>query len=202
MHIICIGLNHTTAPIEVRECLAFAPSSLLAAVARFGCGHCEGRPAGTTEGVLLSTCNRLEVYVLGSPGERARSGILPFPGAVHHRPRQPRQLGDMYPVALVDPSGDDPVQEDDLAPVLGDAHIDVPHPRPERRQLHHLAVVGGEKRLRAAAAIQLERAGVARIEVSARCTWDDPELWSYRRAATHGGDPRTGRQGALVAPRA
>lgn len=55
--------------------------------------------------------------------------------------------------------------------------------------------------LRAAAAIQLERGDVARIEVSERCTWDDPDLWSHRRDVTHGGAVRTGRQGALVAVR-
>lgn len=55
--------------------------------------------------------------------------------------------------------------------------------------------------LRAAASLQLERAGVRRLDASTRCTWDDGELWSYRRDVTHGGAPRTGRLGAFVAPR-
>lgn len=55
--------------------------------------------------------------------------------------------------------------------------------------------------LRIAACLQLERAGIARIDVSDRCTWDDPELWSHRRDVTHGGKTRTGRLGALIARR-
>jgi YfiH family protein len=55
--------------------------------------------------------------------------------------------------------------------------------------------------LRHAARLQLERAGVARIDVSDRCTWNDPELWSHRRDVTHGGRARTGRLGALIALR-
>jgi len=55
--------------------------------------------------------------------------------------------------------------------------------------------------LRAAASLQLERAGVRRIDVSTRCTWDDDELWSHRRDVTHGGAARTGRLGAWIAPR-
>lgn len=52
--------------------------------------------------------------------------------------------------------------------------------------------------LRAAAAIQLERAGVTRIDCSSLCTWNEPELYSYRRDVTHGGAPRTGRLAAVI----
>lgn len=55
--------------------------------------------------------------------------------------------------------------------------------------------------LRSAAAIQLERAGVTRIDCSSRCTWDEPELYSYRRDVTHGGAPRTGRLAAVIGVR-
>lgn len=55
--------------------------------------------------------------------------------------------------------------------------------------------------LRAAAAIQLERAGFSRLDVSERCTWNDPELWSHRRDVTHGTRSSTGRLLALIAPR-
>jgi YfiH family protein len=54
--------------------------------------------------------------------------------------------------------------------------------------------------LRAAAALELQRGGVARIEVASACTWDDARLWSHRRDVTHGGAARTGRLGALIAP--
>ena len=63
--------------------------------------------------------------------------------------------------------------------------------------------------LAAAASIQLERAGVARIDVAGLCTWDEGarsgelgdagDFWSYRRDVTRGGRAHTGRLAALVA---
>jgi glutamyl-tRNA reductase len=61
VNILCVGLSHHTAPVELRERLAYSPSALQAALARFSCGI-EARPAGLTELVILSTCNRLELY--------------------------------------------------------------------------------------------------------------------------------------------
>ena len=55
--------------------------------------------------------------------------------------------------------------------------------------------------LRLATRLQLERGGARQIDVSDRCTWEDPELFSYRRDVTHGGQQSTGRLGALIAPR-
>jgi glutamyl-tRNA reductase len=61
MHILCLGLSHHTAPVELREHLNLSASTIAAALARFGCGSAE-RPAGYQELVILSTCNRLELY--------------------------------------------------------------------------------------------------------------------------------------------
>ena len=56
MQILLVGLNHKTAPVEVREKLAFdsetAKKALLALKEKY--------PVG--EFVLLSTCNRVELY--------------------------------------------------------------------------------------------------------------------------------------------
>jgi glutamyl-tRNA reductase len=58
MNIIVVGLSHHTAPIELREQLAFATADIerplrqLVAVPDIG------------EGVILSTCNRVEVYAV------------------------------------------------------------------------------------------------------------------------------------------
>ncbi len=58
MHrLFLVGLNHTTAPLEVRERLAFNSGQRELAVQAFRARF----PAA--EAVLLSTCNRVELYV-------------------------------------------------------------------------------------------------------------------------------------------
>jgi glutamyl-tRNA reductase len=81
MAIVLVGLNHKVAPIEVRERLAFTPASLKEALARF-------RPAGgslpyATEGVILSTCNRLEVYTVSPNLSKGEEVICSFLEACH-----------------------------------------------------------------------------------------------------------------------
>ncbi len=57
MEWICVGLNHKTAPVEVREMFAVAPSKL-------GESAVELREkCGAQEAVVISTCNRTELYV-------------------------------------------------------------------------------------------------------------------------------------------
>ena len=57
--------------------------------------------------------------------------------------------------------------------------------------------------LGAAAALQLERAGVVAIDRAAACTWEDGgDFWSYRRDVTHGGAATTGRMVAVIGPAA
>src|SRR6266498_5435325 len=59
MHIISLGLNHTSAPIHLRERLAFDEEQIRASLARFACGHVQSSLA---ELIILSTCNRIEIY--------------------------------------------------------------------------------------------------------------------------------------------
>jgi glutamyl-tRNA reductase len=61
MEILCLGISHHTAPVSLRERLNFAPVALKAPLARFGCERATP-PAGINELVILSTCNRLELY--------------------------------------------------------------------------------------------------------------------------------------------
>ncbi len=63
MQILCLGLSHHTAPLDLRERLHYSPSALKAALARLGCGHAS-RPADFIELAILSTCNRLEIYAV------------------------------------------------------------------------------------------------------------------------------------------
>ncbi len=63
LHIQCLGLNHNTATVALREQLAFTPHRLDTALARLGCGD---DPAwdNLRELVILSTCNRVELYAV------------------------------------------------------------------------------------------------------------------------------------------
>jgi glutamyl-tRNA reductase len=63
MHILSLGLNHTTAPIQVREQLAFDEEQIRASLARLSCGHID---SPFTELIILSTCNRTELYAVSS----------------------------------------------------------------------------------------------------------------------------------------
>jgi len=56
MHIVLVGTNHKSAPIELRERLAFRREQLPGTFARLR------REAGLQEVAILSTCNRVEIY--------------------------------------------------------------------------------------------------------------------------------------------
>jgi glutamyl-tRNA reductase len=60
MSLVCLGLNHKTAHVDVRERVAVAPAHLAAALE-------EIRASGLIEEtVILSTCNRVEIYAASS----------------------------------------------------------------------------------------------------------------------------------------
>ncbi|HEY0489269.1 MAG TPA: glutamyl-tRNA reductase [Telluria sp.] len=62
MQLLAVGLNHTTAPVSIREQLALAPDQLGQAVqaARGWFARLDSR--GSDEAAILSTCNRTEMY--------------------------------------------------------------------------------------------------------------------------------------------
>ena len=55
MKLLVTGVSHKTAPVEVRECLAFREEALPAALADLKARE------GVAEAVILSTCNRVEI---------------------------------------------------------------------------------------------------------------------------------------------
>ncbi len=59
MHIISLGLNHTSAPVHLRERLAFNEEQIQASLARLSCGHIS---TSLAELIIISTCNRIEIY--------------------------------------------------------------------------------------------------------------------------------------------
>ncbi len=58
MRLLAIGLSHRTAPVELRECVDFSREGLEAALAALA-----ERRLGS-EAVVLSTCNRAEIYAV------------------------------------------------------------------------------------------------------------------------------------------
>ena len=72
MKFVITGLNHKTAPVEVRERLAFNQGSLSGALADL-----RGR-AGLLEGMILSTCNRVEIAVTADEGTDAEVAVEDF----------------------------------------------------------------------------------------------------------------------------
>jgi glutamyl-tRNA reductase len=71
-HLVLIGINHTTAPIEVRERLAI-PAGRLADATR----TLVHQP-GIREGIILSTCNRVELLTLQEDGSAPGANLLGF----------------------------------------------------------------------------------------------------------------------------
>lgn len=68
LHILCLGLNHQTTSVTLRERLAFTPTRLETSLARLGCGNGECFQQ-IRELVILSTCNRVELFAVTSgPG--------------------------------------------------------------------------------------------------------------------------------------
>jgi glutamyl-tRNA reductase len=77
MHIVVVGLSHKTAPVEIREKLAIPESRLGEALTRL-CSY-----PGVREGMLLSTCNRVEVYAVVEDLEPGYSRIQEFLADAH-----------------------------------------------------------------------------------------------------------------------
>lgn len=78
MSLIALGINHRTAPVEVRERVAFPPDRLPEALRSLT------TVPGVSEAAILSTCNRTELYcqIEGEDGE----ALVNWLGAQHSLP--------------------------------------------------------------------------------------------------------------------
>src|SRR4051794_24433991 len=87
--LLCLGISHKTAPVEVRERLALTN--------RDGAELCRELVDGAeiSEAVAISTCNRTEVYLVASDPVAAETALL---GRLASRARiRPTELADaMY----------------------------------------------------------------------------------------------------------
>ncbi len=77
MNIVVVGLSHKTAPVEVRELLAIPASRMGEALRRLAGYH------GIKESLLLSTCNRVEVYAVVDEVDSGFSRIQEFMADTH-----------------------------------------------------------------------------------------------------------------------
>jgi glutamyl-tRNA reductase len=102
MEIICLGLNHQTARVELREMFA-VPDSDLAEVAL-----AVSRRRGLVESVIVSTCNRVEFYAVADHAEnglaelsamlRDRAGERHYDPALFYTHRSPASVRHLFRV--------------------------------------------------------------------------------------------------------
>src|SRR5438045_1240082 len=67
-----LGVNHRTAPVAVRERLAYAETEVAPALQRLK------QATGIGEAALLSTCNRVEIIAVTSDPEHAEDEVARF----------------------------------------------------------------------------------------------------------------------------
>ena len=77
MELIAIGLNHKTAPIEIREKLAFSEKEMEEALSR------AQTLSSLKENMILSTCNRVEIYAATRMTENAIFDLKDFLSKYH-----------------------------------------------------------------------------------------------------------------------
>jgi glutamyl-tRNA reductase len=82
MHLFLLGLSHHTAPVELRERVEFSGPQLQEALATLV------QLAGIAEAAVLSTCNRMELYLVAEEVERARRDALTFLTTFHRLPAE------------------------------------------------------------------------------------------------------------------
>ena len=78
MQLLALGLNHTTAPISVRERVAFGPDEIVDTISRLLERYSAPSQGGIHECAILSTCNRTEIYCAATDAQSARTALLSF----------------------------------------------------------------------------------------------------------------------------
>jgi glutamyl-tRNA reductase len=80
--VLVFGLRHQRAPIAIREKLAFEPGEIPAVLRRLLQQH--QASSGIEEAIVLSTCNRIEIYAAVRDADVAVSAIKTFLGQYKH----------------------------------------------------------------------------------------------------------------------
>jgi glutamyl-tRNA reductase len=84
MPLIALGINHQTAPVSLRERVAFAPEAAVKALSSLK------QVPGVDEAAILSTCNRTEIYCAVQP----EALLSPARWLCEHHALSPRSLDD------------------------------------------------------------------------------------------------------------
>ncbi|MBW2617056.1 MAG: glutamyl-tRNA reductase [Deltaproteobacteria bacterium] len=82
MKIINIGMNHETAPVELRECLATDPDNTARALALMRDLEC------IKEGLFMSTCNRVEVLITTEAAREAKTSVISLMAKLGNMPEE------------------------------------------------------------------------------------------------------------------
>jgi glutamyl-tRNA reductase len=80
MALVTLGINHRTAPVELRERVAFSPDRMADAFAELKAF------SGASEAAILSTCNRTELYLAGD--DDCAPAVLRWLAGFHGLPAQ------------------------------------------------------------------------------------------------------------------
>ena len=89
--LLLVGLNYRTAPLEIREKISFSEKGLDQYL------HALQQLSGVNEGMILSTCNRVEIYAATTNPEESGGKIKEFIARHHHVPS--KSFGERYPIA-------------------------------------------------------------------------------------------------------
>ncbi|OFW07011.1 MAG: glutamyl-tRNA reductase [Acidobacteria bacterium RIFCSPLOWO2_02_FULL_68_18] len=81
MHLFLLGVSHRTAPVDMRERLDFSSRDVGAAVEALAAR------SSAAESVVLSTCNRSEIYAATADPTRVRGELVAFLSDYHELPR-------------------------------------------------------------------------------------------------------------------
>jgi glutamyl-tRNA reductase len=80
MEIVVVGLSHKTAPVEIRECFSFSQTVSDLTLAELY------KKSNVEECLILSTCNRVEIYAVSENAEQCIEEIKEFLSEFHRVP--------------------------------------------------------------------------------------------------------------------
>ncbi len=78
MHILVSGVSHKTAPVEIREKLVFPEQEINKALEALLCYP------DIDESVIISTCNRTEIYVVCRELDKGKDELIDFICSYHN----------------------------------------------------------------------------------------------------------------------